>query len=121
MFFAQLWKARLQASVEKPESLVIAAMQRLEEISVSLRTEKSGFFKLDENKSIFPVLLFFFYQVAPLAPFILLLLDCVLPLLSNYYSTWLFPGWILPANHLENLRLYLEQYSLSPDASELGS
>lgn len=43
-FSAQLWKARLQASVEKPESLVIAAMQRLEEISVSLRTEKSGFF-----------------------------------------------------------------------------
>lgn len=43
-FSAQLWKARLQASVEKPDSLVTAAMKRLEEISVSLRTEKSGFF-----------------------------------------------------------------------------
>lgn len=42
-FSAQLWKARLQASVEKPDSLVTAAMKRLEEIRVSLRTEKSGF------------------------------------------------------------------------------
>lgn len=43
-FSAQLWKARLQASVEKPDSLVAAAMQRLQETSISLRTGKSGVF-----------------------------------------------------------------------------
>lgn len=43
-FSAQLWKARLQASVKKPDSLVTAATQRLWETCVILRTDKPGWF-----------------------------------------------------------------------------
>lgn len=123
-FSAQLWKARLQASVEKPDSLVAAAMQRLQETSISLRTGKSGFFLVGwKQQEHFSFVLLIFPQPiqTPPAPFILLPLECILPPLSNHYSTWLFPGWILPTVNLENFRLYLEQSSLPPDASRSGS
>lgn len=45
-FSTQLWKARLQASVKKPDALVTAATQRLWETSVSLRSDKPGYFFL---------------------------------------------------------------------------
>lgn len=46
-FSAQLWKARLQDSVKKPDLFVTAATQRLWETSVSLRIDKLGFFLTD--------------------------------------------------------------------------
>lgn len=110
----------LQASLEKPESLVIAAMLRLEEISVSLRTEKSVFFNWMKTSGAFFLFCFFLpgntsgpiYSVA----FGLCSASIIEPLLH------LVVPWLdMPTVHLENLRLYLEQLSLSPDASGLAS
>lgn len=123
-FSTQLWKARLQASVKKPDALVTAATQRLWETSVSLTSDKPRyFFNWMETTEAFFLCFSPFCQPiqTPLAPFILLPLDCILPLLSIHYSTWLFPGWIQPAVNLEDMRLYLERPSLPREASWSGS
>lgn len=124
-FSTQLWKARLQARVKKPDALVTAATQKLGETSVSLRSDKPGFiffYWMETTEAFFLCFSPFCQPIqTPLAPFILLLLDCILPLLAIHYSTWLFPGWIQPAVNLEDMRLYLEQPSLPHEAPRLGS
>lgn len=122
-FSTQLWKARLQARVKKPDSVVAAATQRLWETSVSLLISLGIFFLLNgNNRSIFPLFSPFCQPIqTSLAPFIPLPLDCILPLLSIHHSTGLFPGWIQPTVNLENLRLYLEQPLLPREASRSGS
>lgn len=63
IFSAQLWKARLQASVKKPDLLVTAATQRLWETSVSLRIDKPGFFLIGwKQQKHFSLVSLFFCQ-----------------------------------------------------------